>query len=191
MTMRTRHTAKLRRRYGHARVFPPGATVYVDGEQRMKVLQAFPEGSTSYLFPHYQLGPAHRRILSTDEIETVAMNRVGVVKKKRPVGLTAEEKRWAEEYDRKHPLGTLEEARAVAEQEAADRRHGHAQPRQAIPRNDLSWALVTRAKQLRAEGRIGQALVLESHVDKLSALNPPRSWILDAHEDLIRAGGAL
>jgi hypothetical protein len=107
--MRTRRAPRLRRRPGRARahIFPSGAKVYVDGQYTAKVLQAFPQGSTSYLFPHYQ-------VQIGNETSVVAMNRVGVVKKKRAAGLTPEEERWAAEYDAKHPLGTLEEARKVA-----------------------------------------------------------------------------
>ncbi len=35
--------------------FPIGATVYVDGHDVHRVLEHYPEGSTSYLFPHYRL----------------------------------------------------------------------------------------------------------------------------------------
>lgn len=108
--------ARIEKSRANTRVFPPGARVYVDGQREAKVIGAFPQGSTSYAFPHYRLGPTHRRALSTDEIETVAMNRVGVVKRGLRV-TTDEERRWLTEYDLAHPLGTLEEARMVADRE--------------------------------------------------------------------------
>lgn len=103
---------KLKKRYGRSRsskTFPVGAKVLVDGQYFAKVVQAFPQGSTSYLFPHYKLKIGN-------EISAVAMNRVGIDTKLRS-GLTAEEERWAKEYDAKHPLGTIEEARTVAARE--------------------------------------------------------------------------
>jgi hypothetical protein len=33
--------------------FPVGATVLVDGRDRVRVTQVFPEGSTFFLYPHY------------------------------------------------------------------------------------------------------------------------------------------
>ena len=107
----------LRRRYGRAktRVFPPGAKVYLDGRYLVKVLQAFPEGSTSHLFPHYTIR------VGNEPPSTVAMNRIGVDKNTRGPGLSPEEERWAREYDAKHPLGTLEEARMVAERAGTHR----------------------------------------------------------------------
>ena len=57
--------------------FPPGARVLVDGRDEAIVIQAFPEGSTSYLFPHYKL----RVIGSYAEVFAVAMPRVGVDRK--------------------------------------------------------------------------------------------------------------
>jgi len=101
-----------------ARVFPPGAKVYVDGQHLAKVLQAFPEGSTSYLFPHYKVRMGDGR---WGEESAVSMDRVGVDKKAPRSGMTAEETLWAAEYDAKHPLGTLEEARMVAEREGGRR----------------------------------------------------------------------
>ena len=56
------------------RPFPIGAKVLVDGRDAAIVRAVFPEGSTSFLFPHYKLtvvggGP---------EQVAVSMNRVGV-----------------------------------------------------------------------------------------------------------------
>jgi hypothetical protein len=53
--------------------FPIGARVLVDGRDEAIVKQAFPEGSTSYLFPHYKLD-----IIGGDKNVAVAMKRVGV-----------------------------------------------------------------------------------------------------------------
>ena len=39
----------------NAPAFPVGATVYVDKRRRARVRAAFPEGSTSYSFPHYRV----------------------------------------------------------------------------------------------------------------------------------------
>ncbi len=113
---------RLRKRYGHTRsrgsVFPVGAKVYLDGQYTAKVLQAFPEGSTSHLFPHYKVRTGDER---WGEDSVVSMDRVGVDKKAPRSGMTAEEALWAAEYDAKHPLGTLEEARALAERESGGR----------------------------------------------------------------------
>jgi hypothetical protein len=58
-------------------VFPHGARVLVDGRDEAIVKQAFPQGSTSYMFPHYKLD-----IVDGDKNVAVAMNRVGVDRKK-------------------------------------------------------------------------------------------------------------
>lgn len=58
---------------GAASVFPVGARVLVDGKYQARVLQAFPEGSSSYLFPHYKLD-----IVGGDKNVAMAMKRVGV-----------------------------------------------------------------------------------------------------------------
>lgn len=75
-------------------VFPSGARVLVDGEREAIVRQAFPEGSTSFFFPHYKVdfcnvGPERRwsagdraRIEDGDTNVAVAMHRVGVERKK-------------------------------------------------------------------------------------------------------------
>jgi hypothetical protein len=58
---------------GAASIFPVGARVLVDGKYQARVLQAFPEGSSSYLFPHYKLD-----IVGGDKNVAMAMKRVGV-----------------------------------------------------------------------------------------------------------------
>ena len=57
--------------------FPCGAKVYVDGRDLAIVKQAFPEGSSSYLFPHYKLD-----FVGGDKNVAVSMKRVGVEKAK-------------------------------------------------------------------------------------------------------------
>jgi len=61
----------------HGSVFPSGARVYVDGETEAIVKQAFPNGSTSYLFPHYKLD-----FVKGDTNVAVRISRVGVDRKK-------------------------------------------------------------------------------------------------------------
>jgi len=56
-------------------VFPVGARVLVDGRNEAIVLQAFPSGSTSFLFPHYQLKYPGA---PPGETFVVATSRVGV-----------------------------------------------------------------------------------------------------------------
>lgn len=56
--------------------FPSGARVLVDGRDEAIVKQAFPEGSTSFLFPHYKLD-----IVNGDKNVAVNMKRVGVDRK--------------------------------------------------------------------------------------------------------------
>lgn len=53
--------------------FPVGAKVLVDGRYKAVVKAAFPEGSTSYLYPHYKLD-----IIGGDKNVAVHMKRVGV-----------------------------------------------------------------------------------------------------------------
>lgn len=53
--------------------FPVGARVLVDGRDEAIVAQAFPEGSSSYLFPHYKV-----HFVGGDRNVAVAMKRVGV-----------------------------------------------------------------------------------------------------------------
>jgi len=76
------HRATRRAKYAGTRVvtlnrakhvFPPGARVLIDGRDEARVKQAFPEGSSSYLFPHYKLD-----IIDGDTNVAVHMSRVGV-----------------------------------------------------------------------------------------------------------------
>lgn len=53
--------------------FPVGARVLVDGKQEAIVKQAFPDGSSSFLFPHYKLD-----FIGGDKNVAVNMTRVGV-----------------------------------------------------------------------------------------------------------------
>lgn len=62
-------------------VFPVGAVVLIDGRERAKVCAAFPEGSTSYSFPHYKVD-----IVNGDQNVAVALDRVSV----QPVSKTIE-----------------------------------------------------------------------------------------------------
>ncbi len=56
--------------------FPVGAVVLVDGRDRARVAQAFPEGSSSNYGPHYKLD-----FEGGDRNVSVAWSRVGVVRK--------------------------------------------------------------------------------------------------------------
>jgi 3D (Asp-Asp-Asp) domain-containing protein len=58
-------------------VFPVGARVLVDGIEEAIVKQAFPEGSTSYGFPHYVL-----KHVGDGEQFVVQFKRVGVARRK-------------------------------------------------------------------------------------------------------------
>ncbi len=53
--------------------FPRGAKVYVDSRDVAVITQVFPEGSSSYLFPHYKVDYPQG-----DKNVAVNMNRVGV-----------------------------------------------------------------------------------------------------------------
>lgn len=57
-------------------VFPSGAKVLLDGRDKAIVREAFVEGSTSYLFPHYKVD-----IVGGDKGVAIHMSRVGVVAK--------------------------------------------------------------------------------------------------------------
>lgn len=59
-----------------ARSFPCGARVLVDGRDEAIVAQAFPQGSTSYLFAHYVV-----HFVNGDRNVAVAWARVGVDRK--------------------------------------------------------------------------------------------------------------
>lgn len=56
--------------------FPVGAKVYVDGWDTVRIAQVFPEGSSSFMFPHYKVN-----YLNGDQNVAVSMNRVGVTRK--------------------------------------------------------------------------------------------------------------
>jgi hypothetical protein len=56
-----------------APVFPVGARVLVDGRDEARVTQAFPEGSSSFMFAHYKLD-----FVGGDRNVAVAMRRVSV-----------------------------------------------------------------------------------------------------------------
>lgn len=56
-------------------VFPPGARVLVDGRDEVVVRQAFPDGSSSYFFPHYKVD-----FIGGDKNVAVNMSRVGAVR---------------------------------------------------------------------------------------------------------------
>lgn len=58
-------------------VFPYNARVLVDGQDEAIVKQAFPEGSSSFMFPHYKLD-----FVGGDKNVAVGMHRVGVERKK-------------------------------------------------------------------------------------------------------------
>jgi hypothetical protein len=57
-------------------VFPIGAAVYIDGRDAAIVRAAFPEGSSSFLFPHYKV-----HVIGGDRNMAVSMSRVGVKRK--------------------------------------------------------------------------------------------------------------
>jgi hypothetical protein len=57
-------------------MFPPGARVLIDGEVEARVKQHFPEGSSSYLFPHYKLD-----VIKGDQNIAVHVSRVGVTRR--------------------------------------------------------------------------------------------------------------
>lgn len=57
--------------------FPIGAKVYVDGRDLAIVRAVFPEGSTSYNFPHYKVD-----VIAGDKGMAVSLSRVGVKLKK-------------------------------------------------------------------------------------------------------------
>ena len=57
--------------------FPVGALVLVDGERYARVGQSFPEGSSSYMFPHYKV-----HFVGGDQNVAVNVNRVGVTPRK-------------------------------------------------------------------------------------------------------------
>jgi len=52
-------------------VLPRGATALLDGQRKVQIVDAFPEGSQSYAFPHYKVN-------IDGEVTVVRMDRVGV-----------------------------------------------------------------------------------------------------------------
>lgn len=77
-------------------IFPPGATVYINGRVKAKVREAFPEGSTSYLHPHYKVD-----IQGGDHNVAVPFDQVGVTLKRGRPTITdfwtaVDAKNWAE-----------------------------------------------------------------------------------------------
>lgn len=52
--------------------FPKGSTVLIDGRDLARVVAYFPEGSTSYSFPHYRLD-----VIRGDKNIAVRSDRVG------------------------------------------------------------------------------------------------------------------
>lgn len=60
------------------KTFPIGARVLVDGQDQAIVKQAFPEGSSSFLFPHYKVD-----FVDGDRNVAVQMKRVGVERRAR------------------------------------------------------------------------------------------------------------
>jgi hypothetical protein len=56
--------------------FPIGSKVLIDGRYKAVVRACFPEGSTSFLFPHYKVD-----MVGGDKNVAVSMNRIGVVQK--------------------------------------------------------------------------------------------------------------
>lgn len=59
--------------------FPVGARVLVDGRDEVLVSQFFPEGSSSFMWPHYKVN-----FVGGDKNVMVSVNRVGVTRTKRP-----------------------------------------------------------------------------------------------------------
>lgn len=55
------------------KLFPVGAKVYVDGRDLAIIAQVFPEGSASYLFPHYKVD-----FVNGDKNVAVCIGKVGV-----------------------------------------------------------------------------------------------------------------
>lgn len=60
------------------KLFPIGARVYVYGKDEAIIAQVFPEGSTSYSFPHYKV-----HYVNGTRNCAVALDLVGVVKKEK------------------------------------------------------------------------------------------------------------
>lgn len=61
------------RKRGDATIYPVGARVLVDGQYEAIIAQAFPEGSSSFAFPHYKV-----HIVGGDQNVAVSMKRINV-----------------------------------------------------------------------------------------------------------------
>jgi hypothetical protein len=64
----------------HRSTFPVGACVLVDGRDEAIVSQVFPEGSSSFMFPHYRV----RLVGGGPEQVAVKMDRISVERKEVP-----------------------------------------------------------------------------------------------------------
>jgi hypothetical protein len=84
---------------GRIVTFPAGALVLVDGRRRAVVRETFPEGSTSFAFPHYRVdfvnldrgkrwggGGDEAHAETVESNVAVAMSRVGVEPVTAPAG---------------------------------------------------------------------------------------------------------
>ncbi len=54
----------------------PGARAYLDGRYLVVVKAAYPQGSSSFLFPHYKID-----MVGGDRNVAVSMDRIGIDKK--------------------------------------------------------------------------------------------------------------
>lgn len=61
----------------NSKMFSPGTLVLIDGKVKAKVNAYFPEGSMSYLFPHYKVD-----FINGDKNVAVSVDRVVVRKLK-------------------------------------------------------------------------------------------------------------
>lgn len=60
------------------RGFPPGARVLADGRDEVRVRQFFPDGLSSYMFPHYKVD-----YIGGDKNVAISVSRIGVDRKGR------------------------------------------------------------------------------------------------------------
>ena len=58
------------------KTFPVGARILVDGRDEAVIQQVFPEGSSSFMFPHYRV-----RFVGGDSNVAITLHRVGVKRK--------------------------------------------------------------------------------------------------------------
>lgn len=89
----TRHIAGESTGAGHG-FFPSGARVLVDGRDEAIVKTCFPEGSSSYMFPHYKVD-----FVGGDKGVVVALKRVGVDRKTRSNPMGTRQDMTVEEFD--------------------------------------------------------------------------------------------